>query len=64
MPAPEKVLSMRMRFLVSGLVCLLMSSVLFAAAFPSGVRLTRLDHGQPGQAEAAVVRAAESRPRS
>jgi hypothetical protein len=62
MPKQKKELSMRMRFFVSGLVCLMMSSVLFAAAFPSGVRLTRLDHGHPS--DTAIVRAADARPRS
>jgi len=62
MPAHRKELSMRTRCFVSGLVCLLMASVLFAAAFPSGVRLTRLDHGQPsGQ---ATIKTADAGPRS
>ena len=53
MPVPKKELklSMRIRIFVSGLVCVMMASVLFAAAFPSGVHLTRLDHARPaGQA--------------
>jgi hypothetical protein len=62
MPKQKKELSMRMRFFVSGLVCLMMSSVLFAAAFPSGVRLTRLDHRHP--ADTAIVKTADARPRS
>jgi len=62
MPAHKKELSMRMRFFVSGLVCLMMGGVLFAAAFPSGVRLTRLNHGQPS--DTAIVKAADTRPRS
>jgi hypothetical protein len=53
---------MRTRVFVSGLVCLLMASVLFAAAFPSGVRLTTLDHGRAsGQ---AIVKTADARPRT
>jgi len=62
MPGQKKELSMRVRFLVSGLVCLLMGSVLFAAAFPSGLRLTPLDHGQPS--DPAMVKAADARSRS
>ena len=62
MPAHKKELSMRTRFFVSGLVCLMMGGVLFAAAFPSGVRLTRLNHGHP--ADTAVVKTADARPRS
>lgn len=62
MPAHKKELSMRMRFVVSGLVCLMMGSVLFAAAFPSGIRLTRLDYKQPPGT--AIVKAADTRPRS
>ena len=61
-PGQRKKLSMRMRFLVSGLACLLMSSVLVAAAFPSGLRLTPLNHAQP--AAPAIVKAADARPSS
>ena len=53
MPVPKKELqlSMRIRIFVSGLVCVMMASVLFAAAFPSGIHLTRLEHARPaGQA--------------
>lgn len=62
MPGQKKELSMRIRFFVSGLVCLLMGSVLVAAAFPSGIRLTPLNHGQPSNP--AIVKAADTRPRS
>ena len=58
MPAPRKELSMRMRIFVSGLVCLTMASVLFAAAFPSGVRLTRLEHKKPSSQ--AIVKTADA----
>jgi hypothetical protein len=52
---------MRMRYAVSGLACLLMASVLFIAAFPSGVHLTRLDHGRhSGQ---ATMKTADAGPR-
>lgn len=62
MPAHKKELSMRMRYFVSGLVCLLMAGVLIAAAFPSGIRLTPLDHGPTsGQ---SIVKAADTRSRS
>lgn len=62
MPAHKKELTMRTRVFVSGLVCLLMASVLFAAAFPSGVRLTALDHGRAsGQ---AIMKTADARPRT
>jgi hypothetical protein len=53
---------MRMRIFVSGLVCLIMGSVLFAAAFPSGLHLSKLDHAQ--QSGPAIVKAADARPRS
>ncbi len=52
---------MRMRYAVSGLACLLMASVLFVAAFPSGVHLTRMDHGRhSGQ---AAMKTADAGPR-
>jgi hypothetical protein len=61
MPAHRRELSMRMRYAVSGLACLLMASVLFIAAFPSGVHLTRLDHGRhSGQ---ATMKTADAGPR-
>jgi hypothetical protein len=61
MPAHRKELSMRMRYVVSGLVCLSMASVLFIAAFPSGMHLTKLDHARPsGQ---AVIKTADAGPR-
>ena len=62
MPARKKELSMRMRIFVSGLVCLIMGSVLFAAAFPSGLRLSTLDHAR--DSGPAIVKAADARPRS
>lgn len=61
MPAHKKELSMRMRYVVSGLVCLSMASVLFVAAFPSGVHLTKLDHGRPSAQ--AVLKTADAGPR-
>ena len=62
MPARKKELSMRMRIFVSGLVCLMMASVLFGAAFPSGLHLSMLDHAR--QSGPAIVKAADARPQS
>lgn len=62
MLAHKKELGMRTRILVTGLVCLTMASVLFAAAFPSGVHLTRLDQLKP--AGQVIVKTADARPRS
>ena len=58
----KKELSMRMRIFVSGMVCLMMASVLVAAAFPSGIHLTRIDQGKP--AGQVIVNTADARPRS
>jgi hypothetical protein len=61
MPAQKKEMSMRTRIVVSGLVCLMMASVLLAAAFPAGVHLTTLEQARSsGQ---AVGKTAETRPR-
>jgi hypothetical protein len=62
MPAHRKQLSMRTRCFVSGLVCLLMASVLFVAAFPSGVHLTKLHHGRTSGE--AIFKTADAGPRS
>ena len=61
MPAQKKEMRMRTRIVVSGLVCLMMASVLLAAAFPAGVHLTPLD--QARYSGHAVGKTAETRPR-
>ena len=62
MLAHKKKLGMRMRIFVSGLVCLMMTGVLVAAAFPSGIHLTRIYQGKP--AGQVIVDTANARPRS
>jgi hypothetical protein len=62
MPAQKKELSMRTRVVVSGLVCLMMASVLLAAAFPAGAHLTTLEQARP--AGHAISKTTEARPRS
>ena len=61
MPAHKKELSMRTRIVVSGLVCLMMAGVLFAAAFPSGVHLTTLE--QARASSHAMNKSADAQPR-
>ncbi|SMP43685.1 hypothetical protein [Noviherbaspirillum suwonense] len=62
MNAQKKELSMRTRFFVSGLVCLVMASVLFGAAFSSVLRLSTPE--RPGTQGQAIVKMTDARPRS
>lgn len=61
MNTQKKELSMRTRFFVSGLVCLLMASVLFGAAFSSVLRFPPQENtGAQGH---AIIKTADARPR-